>query len=127
MSFTQTSENVAIFCLAKNEWKLEQASDNFFQNPLEYDNAKINAQISFSVDKKRLESMYARYRGRIYFISLFIWTYLHTYLKYKYILLFVMIVYQLIIYYGHLCFIYSITFQYYFLYSFHPIVFHLFI
>jgi len=71
MSFTQTTENVAIFCLAKNEWKLEQASDNFFQNPLEYDIAKINAQISFTVDKKRLEAMYARYRGRIYFISLF--------------------------------------------------------
>lgn len=68
MTFTQTSESVAIFCLAQNEWKLEQASDNFFQNPLEYDNAKINAHLGYVVDKKRLEALYARYRGRIFFI-----------------------------------------------------------
>lgn len=68
MMFTQASENVAIFCLAKNDWKLEQASDNFFQNPIEYDSIKINSQLSYTVDKRKLESMYARYRGRIYLI-----------------------------------------------------------
>lgn len=64
MIFTQASENVAIFCLAKNDWKLEQASDNYFQNPLEYDTVKINTQLGFSVDKRKLETMYSRYRGR---------------------------------------------------------------
>lgn len=64
MTFTQASENVAIFCLAKNDWKLEQASDNFFQNPVEYDTIKINTQLGYSVDKRKLETMYARYRGR---------------------------------------------------------------
>lgn len=68
MTFTQASENVAIFCLAKNEWKLEQASDNFFQNPLEYDSVKINSQLNYSVDKRKLEIMYARYRGKAAFL-----------------------------------------------------------
>jgi len=71
MAFTQTSENVAIYCLVKNEWKLEQASDNFFQNPLEYDNAKINTHIGYTVDKRRLEAMYTRYRGKLLFLYLF--------------------------------------------------------
>lgn len=62
MMFTQTSESVAIFCLAKNDWKLEQASDNFFQNPHEYETVKINTQLSFIVDKRKLDAMYARYR-----------------------------------------------------------------
>lgn len=68
MAFTQTPENVAIFCLAKNDWKLEQASDNFFQNPIEYDTVKINSQLGYTVDKRKLEAMYARYQGRFYFI-----------------------------------------------------------
>lgn len=72
MTFTQASENVAIFCLAKNDWKLEQASDNFFQNPLEYDTVKINTQLGYTVDKRKLEAMYTRYRGRINLIKLFI-------------------------------------------------------
>lgn len=76
MTFTQSSENVAIFCLAKNDWKLEQASDNFFQNPLEYDTVKINTQLGYSVDKRKLETMYTRYRGRI---SLFLINYIITY------------------------------------------------
>lgn len=65
MTFTQTSECVAIFCLAKNDWKLEQASDNFFQNPHEYETVKINTQLGFIVDKRKLEAMYNRYRGNI--------------------------------------------------------------
>lgn len=68
MTFTQASENVAIFCLAKNDWKLEQASDNFFQNPLEYDTVKIGTQLGYAVDKRKLEAMYARYRGRIHIV-----------------------------------------------------------
>lgn len=63
MTFTQTSESVAIFCLAKNDWKLEQASDNFFQSPHEYEPAKNNNP-GFTVDKRKLEAMYARYRGK---------------------------------------------------------------
>lgn len=67
MTFTQASEHVAIFCLAKNDWKLEQASDNFFQNPLEYDTVKINSQLGCIVDKRKLETMYARYRGKFHY------------------------------------------------------------
>lgn len=72
MTFTQTSESVAIFCLSKNDWKLEQASDNFFQNPLEYETVKINTQLSFIVDKKKLETMYTRYRGKIIYYLLYL-------------------------------------------------------
>lgn len=63
MNFTQTPENVAIFCLAKNDWKLEQASDNFYQNPVEYETVKASSQLGYTVDKRKLEVMYARYRG----------------------------------------------------------------
>lgn len=72
MTFTQTSESVAIFCLAKNDWKLEQASDNFFQNPHEYETVKVNTQLGFIVDKRKLESMYNKYRGNIFFLLYFI-------------------------------------------------------
>lgn len=75
MTFTQASENVAIYCLAKNDWKLEQASDNYFQNPVEYDTAKISSHLSYSVDKRKLEAMYNRYRGNIYFLLKFVGTY----------------------------------------------------
>jgi len=70
MTFTQTSESVAIFCLAKNDWKLEQASDNFFQSPHEYETVKINTHLGFIVDKRKLEAMYARYRGKIVYYLL---------------------------------------------------------
>jgi len=69
MTFTQTSESVAIFCLAKNDWKLEQASDNFFQNPHEYETVKASTQLGFIVDKRKLEAMYNKYRGNIFFFN----------------------------------------------------------
>lgn len=72
MTFTQASENVAIYCLAKNDWKLEQASDNYFQNPVEYDTAKISSHLSYTVDKRKLEAMYNRYRGNTYFLLKFV-------------------------------------------------------
>lgn len=57
IAFTQTGEATAIYCLTQNEWKLELASDNYFQNPqVYYKEPKI------SVDRKRLELLYNKYR-----------------------------------------------------------------
>lgn len=57
ISFTQTGENTAIYCLTQNDWKLDLASDNYFQNPDAYYREPRN-----TVDKKKLEAVYIRYR-----------------------------------------------------------------
>ncbi|KAJ8969827.1 hypothetical protein NQ317_019534 [Molorchus minor] len=56
ISFTQTGENTAIYCLTQNDWKLDLASDNYFQNPDAY------YKEPRSVDKKKLETLYNRYK-----------------------------------------------------------------
>uniref|UniRef100_A0A1B6E3V2 Defective in cullin neddylation protein n=1 Tax=Clastoptera arizonana TaxID=38151 RepID=A0A1B6E3V2_9HEMI len=57
ISFTQTGESTAIFCLSQNDWKLELASDNYFQNPdVYYKESKV------SVDRKKLETLFTKYR-----------------------------------------------------------------
>ncbi|XP_058801070.1 DCN1-like protein 1 [Phymastichus coffea] len=55
--FTQTGEQTAIYCLAQNDWKLDLASDNYFQNPEAY-----YKEPKSSVDKKKLEILYSRYQ-----------------------------------------------------------------
>lgn len=58
VSFTQAGEKMAIACLQHNDWKLELAIDNFFQNPDMY----YRDHSRSSVDKKKLESLYNRYK-----------------------------------------------------------------
>lgn len=53
IGLTQTGEQTAIYCLNQNEWKLDLASDNFFQNPNLYYR---------ELDRKRIEQMFMRYR-----------------------------------------------------------------
>lgn len=60
IAFTQTGEQTAIFCLSQNEWKLELASDNYFQNPdVYYKEPKV------TVDKKKLEMLFSKYKGKL--------------------------------------------------------------
>ncbi|CAH0393934.1 unnamed protein product [Bemisia tabaci] len=57
IAFTQTGESTAINCLAQNDWKLELASDNYFQNPEAYYKEPKN-----SVDRRKLEVLFNKYR-----------------------------------------------------------------
>ena len=55
---TQTGEKTALFCLAQHDWKLDVALDNYFASPEVY-----FREPKAVVDKKKLESTYAKYRG----------------------------------------------------------------
>lgn len=86
MSFTQTSEKTAIYCLNQFDWKIDVASDMFFQNPeqfLRYDLANSSRhqqnynnfyqaphnshnhhnQSINNIDRRKFEALYATYRG----------------------------------------------------------------
>lgn len=60
MIFTQSNEKTALNCLQQNDWKLDVATDNFFQNPDIY-----VQNLKGTLDRKRLEQLYNRYRGKI--------------------------------------------------------------
>lgn len=58
MIFTQSNEKTALNCLSQNDWKLDAATDNFFQNPDLY-----IQNLKGTLDRKKLEQLYNRYRG----------------------------------------------------------------
>lgn len=59
IAFTQTGEQTAIYCLSQNEWKLELASDNYFQNPdVYYKEPKV------TVDRKKLDILFSKFKGQ---------------------------------------------------------------
>ena len=54
-----SGEKTAIFCLAHHDWKLDMALDSYFANPeLYFREPKV------SVDRKKLEQLYNKYRGK---------------------------------------------------------------
>lgn len=53
IALTQTGEQSAIYCLQQNDWKLDLACDNFFQNPNVYNRES---------DRRRIEQLFQRYR-----------------------------------------------------------------
>lgn len=52
MAITQSGEQTAIYCLQHNEWKLDQASDNYFSQPQLYYR---------DLDHKKIEQLFRRY------------------------------------------------------------------
>lgn len=58
IAFTQTTEKTGIHCLSCHDWKLDVAVDNYFQNPDKY-----NESVRPTVDRKRLEALWQRYKG----------------------------------------------------------------
>lgn len=60
VAFTQTSETTAIYCLSQNDWKLEIASDNYFQNP----DAYYKDPVKTSVDRKKVEQLFNKYKDQ---------------------------------------------------------------
>ncbi|XP_014667302.1 PREDICTED: DCN1-like protein 1 isoform X2 [Priapulus caudatus] len=57
IAFTNTGEKTAIFCLTQHDWKLDIASDNYFQNPDGY-----YREPKSSVDKKKLDHLFNKYK-----------------------------------------------------------------
>ena len=59
ISFTETNEKTAINCLSQNDWRLDVASDSYFQNPERYyiDTKPL-------IDKKKLSHLFDRYKGK---------------------------------------------------------------
>jgi len=56
-AFTQTTENTAIYCLSQHDWKLDIATDYFFQNPDRY-----SRDSKSPVDRKKVEALFNRYK-----------------------------------------------------------------
>ena len=59
MAITGTDDHTAISCLTHNDWRLDMATDNFYQEPMKYYVETPRAP----VDKKKIESLFTKYRS----------------------------------------------------------------
>ena len=74
VAITGTDEHTAISCLSQNEWRLDMATDNFYQDPVRYFVEPPKA----TVDRKKVDQLFNRYRSE--FVScvlcVFHWEYI---------------------------------------------------
>jgi len=57
ISFTNTGEKTAIYCLSYHEWRMDIATDHYFQHPERY-----YKETKSSVDKKKLTHLFEKYK-----------------------------------------------------------------
>jgi len=57
VAVTNTGEKTAIYCLSVHEWRMDIATDNFFQYPEKY-----IKETKCTVDKKKLAHLYEKYK-----------------------------------------------------------------
>lgn len=62
MSITGTDDHTAINCLTHNDWRLDMATDNFYQDPLKYYVEAPRAP----VDKKKIDLLFTKYRSKLH-------------------------------------------------------------
>lgn len=60
MGFTQANEKTAILCLSQSEWRLDLASDRYFQNIDAFRDSHVRHP---PVDCKKIELLFNQYRG----------------------------------------------------------------
>lgn len=63
MGFTQANEKTAIACLTQHDWRLDIASDRYFQNSELY--FRDSQPKPVPVDWKKIEQVFLHYRGLI--------------------------------------------------------------
>jgi len=57
VSFTNTGEKTAIYCLSMHEWRVDLATDNYFQHPERY-----FKETRAAVDKKKVSHLFDKYK-----------------------------------------------------------------
>ncbi|CAI7997144.1 DCN1-like protein 1 [Geodia barretti] len=61
MAVTGSDDHTAINCLTQNDWRLDMATDNFYQDPLKYFVEPPRAP----VDKKKIDILFNKYRNSL--------------------------------------------------------------
>ena len=67
MAVTGTDDPTAINCLTQNDWRLDMATDNFYQDPMKFFVEGPRA----AVDKRKIESLFAKYRSESACLALY--------------------------------------------------------
>jgi DCN1-like protein 1/2 len=61
MAVTGSDDHTATNCLTQNDWRLDMATDNFYQDPLKYFVEPPRA----SVDRKKIDILFNKYRNSL--------------------------------------------------------------
>ena len=62
ISLTKTVERTAMMCLSQNDWRLDMAMDDYFQNPEKYSQPGAFRQQARAVDKRKIGQLFDTYR-----------------------------------------------------------------
>lgn len=62
IAFTQTGEKTAINCLSCHDWRVDVATDNFYQHPERYFKESKSSLEKAKQDKKRIIHLYEKYK-----------------------------------------------------------------